>query len=427
MQTLAIANQKGGVGKSTLAVHLAWLAMEQGRPVLLVDLDGQANSSRTFAETFTGLLASKLFTAEPGTLTEVPQAVSKHLTLIPADVAINDVEGLDLATIERPAAHLRGLAVAPETLCIIDTPPTLGRRLLAALIAADAVVSPLALNGYSIQGITDLQKTIQMVRARFNPRLKNLGLAGEHGQQPLHHPRPDAHGTARGPGRQALALHPRAPGRDLGRHRRRPAGVAPNPGRKRAACRARNARRLRRHPGEAAMSIKGIASLADLMEDLPAAGSQEVALSLIDPDPHQPRTSFDELRLDTLAASVAAQGVIEPLIVSLHPETPGRYLLVAGERRWRAAGMAGLTTVAVVIRELTAEQRLAVQLIENIDREALSILEESSAVVRLIEFGRKPKDVAGMLGKTQAWVSLRRKIADHRSAFGVFRRGRADP
>ena len=123
------------------------------------------------------------------------------------------------------------------------------------------------------------------------------------------------------------------------------------------------------------MSIKGIASLADLMEDLPAAGSQEVALSLIDPDPHQPRTSFDELRLDTLAASVAAQGVIEPLIVSLHPETPGRYLLVAGERRWRAAGMAGLTTVAVVIRELTAEQRLAVQLIENIDREALSILE----------------------------------------------------
>lgn len=176
MQTLAIANQKGGVGKSTLAVHLAWLAMEQGRPVLLVDLDGQANSSRTFAQTFTGLLASKLFTAEPGTLTEVPQAVSKHLTLIPADVAINDVEGLDLATIERPAAHLRGLAMAPETLCIIDTPPTLGRRLLAALIAADAVVSPLALNGYSIQGITDLQKTIQMVRARFNPRLKNLGL-----------------------------------------------------------------------------------------------------------------------------------------------------------------------------------------------------------------------------------------------------------
>ena len=176
MQTLAIANQKGGVGKSTLAVHLAWLAIEQGRSVLLVDMDGQANSSRTFAESFTGLLASKLFTAEPGTLKQFPQAISEHLTLIPADLALNDVEGLDLETIERPASHLRGLDMPPKTLCIIDTPPTLGRRLLAALIAADAVVSPVALNGYSLQGITDLQKTVQMVRTRFNPGLTNLGL-----------------------------------------------------------------------------------------------------------------------------------------------------------------------------------------------------------------------------------------------------------
>ncbi|WP_295393264.1 ParA family protein [uncultured Thiodictyon sp.] len=176
MKTLTIANQKGGVGKSTLAVHLAWLALEQGRPVLMVDFDGQANSSRTFSESFTGLPASQLFTVEPGALTQAPQPISDHLALIPADVAINDVEGLDLASIERPAVHLKGLALSPETICIIDTPPTLGRRLLAALIAADAVVSPLALNGYSIQGITDLQKTIQMVRTRFNPRLKNLGL-----------------------------------------------------------------------------------------------------------------------------------------------------------------------------------------------------------------------------------------------------------
>lgn len=161
------------------------------------------------------------------------------------------------------------------------------------------------------------------------------------------------------------------------------------------------------------MSIKGIASLAELMDDLPEAGAQEIDLSLIDPDPHQPRTSFDELRLETLAASVKAQGVIEPLIVSAHPERSGRYMLVAGERRWRAADMAGLKRVPAVVRELSAEQRLAVQLVENIDREELSVLEESRAVVRLIGFGRKPKDVAGMLGKTQAWVSLRRKIADN--------------
>ncbi len=167
------------------------------------------------------------------------------------------------------------------------------------------------------------------------------------------------------------------------------------------------------------MSMKGITNLAELMKDMPA-GVQEVALSLIDPDQHQPRTSFDELRLDVLVASVAAQGVIEPLIVSPHPETAGRYLLVAGERRWRAAALAGLTTVAVVIRELTDEQRLAVQLVENIDREDLSVLEESAAVVRLIDFGRNPKEVADMLGKTPAWVSLRRKIETHRERLEFF-------
>lgn len=168
------------------------------------------------------------------------------------------------------------------------------------------------------------------------------------------------------------------------------------------------------------MSIKGISSLAELMDDLPEAGAQEIELSLIDPDPHQPRTSFDELRLEALAASVTAQGVIEPLIVSVHSEKPGRYMLVAGERRWRAAGMAGMKRVPAVVRELSAEQRLAVQLVENIDREELSVLEESRAVVRLIGFGRKPKDVAGMLGKTQAWVSLRRKIADNQELLEVF-------
>ena len=64
------------------------------------------------------------------------------------------------------------------------------------------------------------------------------------------------------------------------------------------------------------MSIKGIANLAELMADRPSTGTQDIPLSRIDPDPHQPRTNFDELRLDALAASVTAQGIVEPLIVS---------------------------------------------------------------------------------------------------------------
>lgn len=70
------------------------------------------------------------------------------------------------------------------------------------------------------------------------------------------------------------------------------------------------------------MSIKGIASLAELMDDLPEAGAQEIELTLINPDPHQPRTSFDELRLEALAASLKAQGIIEPLMVWPIPRSP---------------------------------------------------------------------------------------------------------
>ena len=172
MKILAIANQKGGVGKSTLAVHLAWMAMEQGLRTLLVDLDGQANSTHTFVEQAEGVSSSQLFGPPP---TDKPHQVSELLALVPADIGTNDLEGLPLDTIQYPARYLRQLN-GEYDLCIIDTPPNLGRRLLAALIVADAVVSPMAINGYSIEGISDLQRSIIAVKRKYNPRLRNLGI-----------------------------------------------------------------------------------------------------------------------------------------------------------------------------------------------------------------------------------------------------------
>lgn len=173
MKTIAIANQKGGVGKSTLAVHLVWYAEEIGKRVLLVDLDGQANSTRTFVEQPTGLAASALFRSDPDDT--VPEQVRDGFGLIHADIGINDVEGLALDSIRVPVRWLDSFDSLFD-LCVIDTPPNLGRRLLAALIAADCVVSPIALNGYALQGVEGLQRAILTVKKTFNPRLKNLGI-----------------------------------------------------------------------------------------------------------------------------------------------------------------------------------------------------------------------------------------------------------
>jgi len=173
MKTLAIANQKGGVGKSTIAVHLVWRAMEAGKRVLLVDLDGQANSTRTFVEKPTGLAASALFRGEPNGMS--PSQDQNGFALVHADIGINDVEGLPLESIRTPTLWLDSFASLFD-LCVIDTPPNLGRRLLAALIAADFVISPIALNGYALQGVEALQRSIVTVKKTFNPRLKNLGI-----------------------------------------------------------------------------------------------------------------------------------------------------------------------------------------------------------------------------------------------------------
>jgi len=155
-------------------------------------------------------------------------------------------------------------------------------------------------------------------------------------------------------------------------------------------------------------------SLEALMDAADAAGSQtgvsEIPLNLIHRDPTQPRKTFSEDTLAELSASIKAQGIIQPILVRPMGDDDS-YRIVAGERRWRAAQLAGLETIPVVVRELDESTTLAVQLVENLDREDVSILEEAMGVARLIEIGHKPGDVANILGKVPSWVSQRRKIA----------------
>jgi ParB family chromosome partitioning protein len=143
----------------------------------------------------------------------------------------------------------------------------------------------------------------------------------------------------------------------------------------------------------------------------PAGGLAMLAVADIDPHPTQPRRHFDEAALEELAASIAQRGVIQPVIV--RPMGQGRYQLVAGERRWRAAQRAQLHEIPALIRELSEREVMALALIENLQREDLNPIEEARAYQRLAEHeGLTQADIAKMVDKSRSHVAnLQRLLA----------------
>lgn len=130
----------------------------------------------------------------------------------------------------------------------------------------------------------------------------------------------------------------------------------------------------------------------------------EVPIGAIEPNPHQPRQHFDEEALSDLAASIREIGVLQPVL--LRPVEPGRYQLVAGERRWRAARRAGLDTIPAIIRPTDELASVEQALVENLHRQDLSPLEEAAAYQQLLEdFGLTHEQLAIRVGKSRAAVS----------------------
>jgi len=152
--------------------------------------------------------------------------------------------------------------------------------------------------------------------------------------------------------------------------------------------------------------------LNELLSDTPVATSTAVKdaatwtlkVDELQPGRYQPRQNFDEEKLQELANSIKKQGIIQPIVVRLRPS--GKYEIIAGERRWRAAQLAGLAEVPVVIRQLDDEATIAVSLIENIQRQDLNAIEESIALQRLIsEFDLTHQEVADAVGKSRTQIT----------------------
>lgn len=133
------------------------------------------------------------------------------------------------------------------------------------------------------------------------------------------------------------------------------------------------------------------------------AGATEIAIDQIVPNPHQPRQQMDAEALQELAQSIAEHGLIQPLIVT---QGPAGYQLIAGERRWRASQLAGLSTVPVIVKETTPQQMLELAIVENIQRADLNSLEEAEAYAQLMaDFGLTQEGVAEKVGKSRTAVA----------------------
>ena len=147
--------------------------------------------------------------------------------------------------------------------------------------------------------------------------------------------------------------------------------------------------------------------LSALLSDRSATVNEEMTeidLELIEPNTLQPRTNFDEARLEELAQSIRSNGIIQPLLVRRIEN--GKYQLIAGERRWRAAQRAGLQSVPCVVKEIPDDKILELALIENIQRQELNAIEEALAYKRLIEsLGLTQEMVAQRVGRDRTFIT----------------------
>jgi ParB family chromosome partitioning protein len=142
-----------------------------------------------------------------------------------------------------------------------------------------------------------------------------------------------------------------------------------------------------------------------------SVGVRIVAIDRIEPNPEQPRLAFDQATLDELAASIREHGVLQPILV--RPLDGTRFQLIAGERRWRASRLAGLDTIPALIEEIDDDTALEIAIIENLQREDLSPLDEAAMYDRMVrEHGYSIRKLADKLGKDKGYIENRLRLAD---------------
>lgn len=187
MKVLVTANQKGGVGKTSTLVHLAFDFSERGKRVAVIDMDTQGNASFTLKQFASGIKSHEMWGGiEPARLARMPVS---GISLIESDIQLANVEKLNLPEmVKQFRNNLQQLANSGFDACLIDTAPTVNNALIVALAGADFVVCPIELEVYSIQGIKKMLTTFTQVKRKMNSKLEFIGMVPSKvdGRNPRH-------------------------------------------------------------------------------------------------------------------------------------------------------------------------------------------------------------------------------------------------
>ena len=425
---IAITNQKGGVGKTTTAINLSACLAEAGQRVLTVDFDPQGNATSGLGLEKGNIdnTVYELLMGECQVGDCIMPSVQERLDVMPSDVDLSgaEIELLDMKDKENILKENLNLVKDNYDFIIIDCPPSLSLLTINALTAANTALIPIQCEYYALEGLNQVLKTVNLVQKKLNPELEVEGvvftmydsrtnLSLEVVENVKEHLNENIYKTII-PRNVRLAEAP-SYGMPINMYDSRSTG-AENYRLLAAEVISRgeeNAVVKEEKPSAAEKKEKGKTSsgtgngkkaekiIVEKIVEKPV--EQKLKVSLIEPNGTQPRKNFDEAALQELADSIKTYGVLQPLIVQ---KKDSHYEIIAGERRWRAAKLAGLTEVPVMIREYDKQKTMEIALIENVQRADLNPIEEAQAYQRLIqEFHLTQEEIAARVSKNRATVT----------------------